>query len=256
MRYDEEFDEYNVNVSDTSDLKEFFKGIIGFGLFIVLLCGFFSFVTDVTIKVMPMSFEKSFNRKVVKFRRYDSNNYVSYEKLDIILKEFVNKSPLSELDINVKVLESKGVNAFATQDYTIIITRGLFEKLKSDDEIAFVIGHELGHIAHRDYLSKYGKVLIPKIIVESLFNNDKAIYAILDSGMDIAAVKFSQEDEKNADLFSLEMLKKTSRNTQASIAVMELFLKEYKSPKWVYMMSTHPHPKDRISYLRNNILQK
>lgn len=69
---------------------------------------------------------------------------------------------------NVKIIESKALNAFASgirkKDYTVTLTRGLIDKL-DDDELEGVIAHELMHIRNKDV-----RLLVVSIIFVGIFS--------------------------------------------------------------------------------------
>jgi len=48
------------------------------------------------------------------------------------------------------ILDSQEINAFACPGGIILITRGMLSSLKSEDELAAVLAHEIGHVIHRD----------------------------------------------------------------------------------------------------------
>jgi len=77
-----------------------------------------------------------------KRNRVASPNSKYSKRLRKLTKGFksVNGQPL-----NFKVYQSKEVNAFATPDGSIRVYTGLMDKM-SDNELVFVIGHEIGHI--------------------------------------------------------------------------------------------------------------
>jgi len=66
----------------------------------------------------------------------------------------VNGQPL-----NFKVYQSKEVNAFAMPDGSIRIYSGLMDKM-NDNELAFVIGHEIGHVAEGHSKKRFQTALL------------------------------------------------------------------------------------------------
>ncbi|HHL39060.1 MAG TPA: hypothetical protein ENJ37_00995 [Deltaproteobacteria bacterium] len=62
--------------------------------------------------------------------------------------------------INIVVMPEFKADACVFPDGTVVITSGLIEAADSDDELAFVIGHELAHVIGRDF----GQAALPAII--------------------------------------------------------------------------------------------
>ena len=58
------------------------------------------------------------------------------------------------IEVNVVVVPEFAIDACVYPDGTIVITTGLINVSQSDDELAFVIGHEISHIMLRDYSIK------------------------------------------------------------------------------------------------------
>ncbi|HIA01310.1 MAG TPA: hypothetical protein EYN66_05285 [Myxococcales bacterium] len=53
-------------------------------------------------------------------------------------------------------MDDDDVNAFAAPGGRIYLTRGLLRKVKNENELAFIVGHELGHFKHKDQLRALG----------------------------------------------------------------------------------------------------
>jgi predicted Zn-dependent protease len=58
-------------------------------------------------------------------------------------------SPRQDVEYRFLVVDSDMINAFALPGGHIYVTRGLLARVNSEDELANVIGHEIGHVAAR-----------------------------------------------------------------------------------------------------------
>jgi predicted Zn-dependent protease len=160
------------------------------------------------------------------------------------------------------VLDSKEVNAFALPGGYIYITRGLMAYLKSEAELAAVLGHEVGHVTARHSVQQYS--------ANQLTNFGIALGSIFIPGMNQASSQLAQlfgaallrgygrEHELEADRLGAEYLARTGYNPQAMLDVIkvlknqEVFEKELaeaegREPRIYHgVFSTHPDSDTRL----------
>lgn len=160
------------------------------------------------------------------------------------------------------VLDSKEVNAFALPGGYIYITRGLMAYLKSEAELAAVLGHEIGHVTARHSVQQYS--------ANQLTNFGIALGSIFIPGMNQATSQLAQmfgtallrgygrEHELEADSLGAEYLARTGYNPQAMLDVIkvlknqEVFEKELaqsegREPRIYHgVFSTHPDSDTRL----------
>jgi predicted Zn-dependent protease len=160
------------------------------------------------------------------------------------------------------VLDSKEVNAFALPGGYIYITRGLLSYLKSEAELAAVLGHEIGHVTARHSVRQYS--------ANQLTNIGVALGSIFIPGMNQASTQLAQlfgaallrgygrEHELEADRLGAEYLARTGYNPQAMLDVIgvlknqEVFEREVaqsegREPRIYHgVFSTHPDNDTRL----------
>ena len=73
------------------------------------------------------------------------------KRVNLIGRWLASRSSRPELPWTFGVIDDGEVNAFAAPGGYILITRGLYQLLGSDDEVAAVLGHELSHVVQRDH---------------------------------------------------------------------------------------------------------
>ncbi|GHB98003.1 M48 family metalloprotease [Thermomonas carbonis] len=73
------------------------------------------------------------------------------KRVNLIGRWLASRSSRPELPWTFGVIEDGEINAFAAPGGYILITRGLYQLLGSDDEVAAVLGHELSHVVQRDH---------------------------------------------------------------------------------------------------------
>lgn len=159
------------------------------------------------------------------------------------------------------VLESKEINAFACPGGTIFITRGLLEKTTSEDELACVLAHEIGHVTHRHGLAaiKKGnlvegfKYLGEGAAQATLSDQDlKAVTGIFDDSIkDIVTTMvksgYSKDAEFESDHSGENFAAAAGYDPNGLKRVLDR-MKEGAGGEGG-MLSTHPSPDDRIGKL-------
>ena len=73
------------------------------------------------------------------------------KRVNLIGRWLASRSSRPELPWTFGVIDDGEVNAFAAPGGYILITRGLYQMLATDDEVAAVLGHELSHVVQRDH---------------------------------------------------------------------------------------------------------
>lgn len=154
----------------------------------------------------------------------------------------------------VEMPEEDQPNAFALPGGPIFVTKALMELVKSDDELASVLGHEMGHVVAKHAM----KHLQASIGMQAL--QIAAIGAKTDGrtmqGLNLAVtslfLEYSQADELEADRLGVKYMKAAGYDPTAGIRFMER-LRDYtrKQPMREYSyFRTHPFFADRIRMIR------
>ena len=244
----------NINISKQPPLKEFFKLLIGIAIAITAVYVLLGFIVDITVPLVPVSIENKigslFTASLKKKTSLGEERHVQ-SILDTLLSDLENNA----FDITISVARSPMVNAVALPGGHIIIFEGLLKEIKSDRELAFVIGHEIGHFVNRDHLKGLGRGLSLAFIALILGNDNRLSDAIL-SPLNLTGRRFSQKQESRADAVGLELLYKAYGTTEGSVSFFRMLEKENKISDFAYFFSSHPSPKKRIANLETLIKNK
>ncbi len=166
-----------------------------------------------------------------------------------ILKPFSPRN--SELDIKIKVLDTDMINAFSLPGGTIYLTKGIM-KLMNDEELLFVIGHELGHIDHRHSMERLKRASIIIGGLSFLFGNGFATHLLGAIYNLLIESAFSRDNEYEADESGFRYLAVSGHNVKSAITALEKLRKmEKKEPNLIQrLVRDHPPTKDRIKNLK------
>lgn len=166
----------------------------------------------------------------------------------------------SKYKFNFHVLADPNiVNAFALPGGQIFITMGLYKLLKTEDQLAGVLGHEIGHVVGRHSAEHMAKEELTQGLVQA---TDIATYDPNSPNMQSAIaryvggminMKYGREDELESDRFGVKYLVQSGYNPESMIDVMQI-LKQAGGPRGQpEFMSSHPDPENRITKIREYI---
>ena len=174
-------------------------------------------------------------------------------KYDPYLQKIVDKLSLcSELPYKVRIgyISLGEINAIAFPGGIIGITKEMRNEVKNENELAFIIGHELAHFKNKDHLKGFGNSLILGV-VSLLLGQDYGEF--FGYSLQFTQAKFSQNIEKEADRLSLDMMQCAYGNVnQAS----SLFERINDGKHWNYFLSSHPDFDERIEEMNLYIKEK
>ena len=160
------------------------------------------------------------------------------------------------ITLNFKVYYVIDVNAFACADGSVRIFSSLMD-IMSDEELLGVIGHEVGHVAHRDSKKGFRTALLTSALKDGISSQGGKAAALTDSQLGdlseaLVNATYSQKQERDADDYGYEFLKKSGKNPWA-MALSFRKLKQLqeeagakKSSKLNQLFSTHPDLDARI----------
>ena len=157
------------------------------------------------------------------------------------------------IPLNFKVYWVVDVNAFACADGSVRVFAALMD-IMSDEELLGVIGHEIGHVAHKDSKKAFRTALLTSALKDGISANGGTIAALTDSqigdlGEALANAKYSQKQENQADGYGYEFLKKSGKNPWAmalSFKRLKEIQGEGKQSKINQLFSSHPDLDKRI----------
>ena len=154
---------------------------------------------------------------------------------------------------HIKILDSPVVNAFAVPGGYIYLTRGILAQLNNEAELIGVLGHEMGHITARHSASQQTKQQLGQmVLMGTMIVSEKlaqyASYAM--QGMGLLFLKFSRDNEREADQLGVEYSSKTGYDAHKMADFFEV-LKKMSMAESVggvpTFLSTHPDPGDRYN---------
>jgi len=154
-----------------------------------------------------------------------------------------------------RVVDDPAVNAFAVPGGFVYVTRGILAHLNSEAELASVVGHEIGHVTARHTVSQMSNQQLAGLglAVGSIVSSGFARYAgLANSALGILFLKYSRDDESEADDLGLRYLRRTTWDAREMPVVFQMLEQMSASeggsqlPTW---LATHPSPANRREHI-------
>ena len=196
-------------------------------------------------KVLPDS-----DPRVVAVRR------IGEHLVSLIPKSERDKKPFQ---YTFDVVDSKEVNAFALPGGPVFIYTGLIENLKTEDEIAAVLGHELTHVRREHWASAYAdnqKRQLGLSVVLVLLNANRSVFDIAGvSDALIFQLPYSRKHESEADSVGYDLMVKSDYNPQGMVDVFTVLKQKGGSKRTQEWLSDHPDLDRRINNVKKRIAE-
>ena len=169
------------------------------------------------------------------------------------------------MPLNFKVYYVIDVNAFACADGSVRVFSSLMD-IMTDEELLGVIGHEVGHVAHKDSKNGFRTALLTSALKDGISSQGGKAAALTDSqlgdlGEALVNATYSQKQERAADDYGYEFLKKAGKNPWAMALSFQKLKKlqeeagAQKSSKLNQLFSTHPDLDARIQRMEERAFQ-
>ncbi len=168
-----------------------------------------------------------------------------------------------DIAYHFEVLDREDVNAVALPGGYIYVFKGLIDEFDEeyfDDQLAYILGHEIGHVVAKHSVKRIQSALGYQLVKILIISNPKS--RKIAHGADLAfnqiMLGYSKQDEFAADALGIAYMQKAGYNPQAAIKFLEKLKKiNQESPaKPLYYVSTHPTIPSRIATVRMAISGK
>jgi predicted Zn-dependent protease len=153
------------------------------------------------------------------------------------------------------------INAFALPGGQVFITRALYEKLQTEGELAGVLGHEIGHVVARHSAEQIAKTQLTEgltgaaVIAAYDPNNPSSAQSAQIAALigQLVTLKFSRNDELEADKFGVCFMNEAGYDPNEMISVMQILEASQTGNQPPEFFSTHPNPGNRIQQIQSDI---
>ena len=165
-----------------------------------------------------------------------------------------NQSERPDLPWKFGVIESNDLNAFAAPGGYVLITKGMYQKLQNEAQLAGVLGHEIAHVVKKHQL----KVLQKQQLIgygasklSGLFGKkDKLAKKVVGTGAEISARGLDKEAEFEADRMGVVLATRAGYDAFGLPDVLQTIGQTNNADSSVALLfKTHPAPDERLAKL-------
>lgn len=248
MKYQPGLPEKNDNVSHEHPLREFFvlvAGTVAILVGILLVAGLF---VDRAVEYIDPELEASI------FARFVSGDLADQTAEEQELQALVDQLGACidvGYPVRVSVTESGELNAYAMPGGQVVVLSAMLDKFETENALAFVLAHELGHFKNRDHLRAMGRSTVWLAVSVLLTGANSDISALLTPVFSVEAATYSRSRESAADALALHALNCHYGHVGGATDFFELLAEsDPKGRNLTHYFSSHPDAQTRIRDLQ------
>lgn len=151
--------------------------------------------------------------------------------------------------------DPRTVNAFALPGGPIFITEGLLKLLKTEGEVAGVLGHEVGHVVARHSAERLAKQQLTQGLVTAVMmgSGDYTATQLAQMVGGMINMKYGREDEIESDSLGVRIMAEAGYDPRSMLRVMEVLDQASSDTRQPDFLSTHPNPGNRLQHIKAEI---
>jgi predicted Zn-dependent protease len=149
--------------------------------------------------------------------------------------------------------DPRTVNAFALPGGQIFLTRGLFERLASEDQLAAVLAHEIGHVVGRHSSEQMAKGQLGKTLATAVglgaSGGERSTLKTMMAAMaanQVLQLRYGRADESESDETGMKYMAQAGYDPHAMLELMQILAEASDGPRPPEFLSSHPLPETRM----------
>ncbi len=249
-----------INVTDEHPLKSFLiltTGAIG-SIFLLLVI--VSVFADLIVGFIPIKYEQSFfadkniGNLIVETDEPTSQEVTNYLQNLVNTLHANSDSGFRDHHFIVSLANMNQANAFAAPGGHIVVTTELLKSIQSENGLAMVLAHEMGHHYERHPLTGLGRMVVLTLFLSTISGIDLGGLAnqFLEKTAVVGQLAYSRKQETDSDKIAIELITKHYGHASGASEFFN-YIKSHshdrdEPPEF---LSTHPSTDQRIEYLRS-----
>ena len=244
-----------VNVTPIHPLKYLAKvglAVLFWGILLYFLSGA---IADQLVKVLPPSLEANIGRSLISPFAVSEFQPDQEQRLQTLLTDLQGFESIRPPTPNIHLIESETINAGVFPGGQMILTSALLDAIESENELAFVLAHELGHHQLRHPSRRLGRSVLWLIVLSFLGMGQQTQTIPHPTGpVTVIDLQFNRTQETQADQFALKLIENKYGHIAHALDFFQRLedLNRDRNSQYVSIefLATHPSPRNRISNLR------
>lgn len=233
---------------------------------VILLLIIFLALGSISVQAVS-DYEKKISQKYLKhyLDEYGKADLNSEEKkrVDEIFNKLAAEADKDAPDLEFKyhIIDNSAINAVNIGDGYILIYKGLFNLLETDEQLAALIAHEMGHGVNNDMQENIEinqKIQLGAVIFDLAKDgklDQDEVSPTAEIAVNLLVKKYSRSQEKEADIYSALLLKRTGYDSRGVIGLLRLLKRKSDSVnlELLELIKSHPNLDTRIDYVAEAI---
>lgn len=242
--------------------RSIFAALVG----TVLACVMFVMVllpwlSGVIARQLPVSIEQQLGRYSALFlehQGFESSSLPAARQaqLQALFKDALPADMRNQTGLRLRIMQFPGgANALMLPDGTLVLSDELVALAKSDDALASVMLHEIGHYRYRHSLQMMVRSSLIAFTMMWVIGDVNGIGdTLLQSVVFVNEMRFSRAMEREADAFAMEEMQRQGRALNAMAQIFSALSHEHRPtgdftlPDWI---STHPAMEERLERIED-----
>lgn len=176
-----------------------------------------------------------------------------HEYLEYLTSEIFQKNNIDRESIDIYLLRSKTVNAFALPGRNIILLSGLIDYTETPEQLIGVIAHEIAHLEADHVMKKLSREVGIAVLLAAVSGNYN-MELLREVAKMIASNSYSRAIETEADLMAMEYMINAGINPRGLIDLFKRFGEDFDIlPSELQWLGTHPASEDRANQLKKKL---
>jgi Zn-dependent protease with chaperone function len=151
------------------------------------------------------------------------------------------------LPVNAIVVHRSEANAFALPGGRIYVFEGLINKAETPDELAAVLAHEIGHLAHRDGTRSVLQTAGVSFLFGMLLGDFVGGGAVVIASKTVLQSRYSRAVEGAADLYGIDLMNRVGGDPHALASILARIATN--ADGWTKVLLDHPENRARIAVI-------
>lgn len=240
-----------INTSKTHPLTDLVQMLTVVAIGLVALFWVLGLAADYLVLKVPFEYEQGLGEALVRNDDVVDGPIPAY--LQALADRLVAEMDLPDgMSIHTHYIDDPKVNAGATLGGQLLIYRGLLEQMPSENALAMVIAHEIGHVKLRHPLRSLGRGVVLAVAAAALSgaSGNSLGGLVVDEAGSLTSLSFSREQEEAADALGLQALVAVYGHGAGSRELFQVLLREEEKASLgiprVDFLRTHPLSEERI----------
>lgn len=156
------------------------------------------------------------------------------------------------------LLQTESINAFATPGGFVFVTSGLVRQMETEDELAFVMAHEIAHVVKRHHYRVVQRQRLTERAAKGLqsASGEAANTELSHASAQMYARGLDRSSEYEADRTAIELATLAGYDPAAALSVLERLQRlRGDDPRAELLFSTHPSPGERLDMVLQSGLE-